>query len=206
MERILAQEKLQKFELRTGQQDSLKDIAAYLRSRLSPTGDGRSPEDSDDEDMIPEILEKSNGIFLWASLITTRLDEVYSVEQKRDVLRQVPSEMNGMYADILDTMKGSPSGDLAHCILKWVVCAPQPLSTEEVKAAMWLDIRQTLRSTEKLAQICGNLIMVDKESHVQLMHQTVREFLIGNASGNYIDRSQDSSTPTDLGNLPQSTQ
>ncbi|KAL1852473.1 hypothetical protein Daus18300_012154 [Diaporthe australafricana] len=190
VERILGQEKLQKFELRTGQQESLTDIAAYLKSRLSSDGDGWHPEENDGKDVVSEILEKSNGIFLWASLISTRLDEVYTVEQKRDVLRQVPPEMNGVYSDILDAMKGSLGCDLAHCILKWVVCAPQPLTTEEVKAAVWLDIRQTLRSTEKIAQICGNLIVVDQHSHVQLMHQTVREFLIGDESGNYINRSQ----------------
>lgn len=190
VERVLAQEKLRKFELRTGQRESLTDIAAYLKSRLLSDGDGWHPEENDDKDIASEILEKSNGIFLWASLITTRLDEVYSVEQKRDVLRQVPPEMNGVYSDILDGMKGSLRGDLAHCILKWVVCAPQPLTTEEVKAAVWLDIRQTLRSTEKIAQICGNLIVVDEDFHVQLMHQTVREFLIGDESGNYIDRGQ----------------
>ncbi|KAK3304655.1 uncharacterized protein B0T15DRAFT_250070 [Chaetomium strumarium] len=186
VERLLNQERIARLEMHTGQADSLRDIEAFVRSRLSPS----IIEDFNEEegDLVAEIIEKSNGIFLWASLILTRLDEAHSIEAMRKTLDQVPSEMSGMYSGILESILESPNADLAHCVLKWVVCARKPLSTEELREVVRLDINQTLRTPDRFAQVCGNLITVDNNL-VQVMHQTVKEFLTGEQSDYYIPRS-----------------
>ncbi|KAK4236050.1 hypothetical protein C8A03DRAFT_36078 [Achaetomium macrosporum] len=186
VERLLNQERIARLEMHTGQADSLRDIEAFVRSRLSPS----IIEDFNEEegDLVAEIIEKSNGIFLWASLILTRLDEAHSIEAMRKTLDQVPSEMSGMYSGILESIIESPNADLAHCVLKWVVCARKPLTTEELREVVRLDINQTLRTSDRFAQICGNLITVDNNL-VQVMHQTVKEFLTGEQSDYYIPRS-----------------
>ncbi|AEO61999.1 hypothetical protein MYCTH_2312871 [Thermothelomyces thermophilus ATCC 42464] len=186
VERLLNQEKIMRVELHTGQAESLRDIDAFVRSRLSPSIIEEFNED--DGDLVAEIIEKSNGIFLWASLIMTRLDEAHSIEAMRKTLDQVPSEMSGMYNGILESIIESPNADLAHCILKWVVCARKPLTTEELREVVRLDINQTLRTSDRFSQICGNLITVDNNL-VQVMHQTVKEFLTGEQSDYYIPRS-----------------
>ncbi|KAK4038973.1 hypothetical protein C8A01DRAFT_37090 [Parachaetomium inaequale] len=186
VERLLNQERIMRVEMHTGQAESLKDIDAFVRSRLSPS----IIEDFNEEegDLVAEIIEKSNGIFLWASLIMTRLDEAHSIEAMRKTLNQVPSEMSGMYSGILESIIESPNADLAHCVLKWVVCARKPLTTEELREVVRLDINQTLRTSDRFSQICGNLITVDNNL-VQVMHQTVKEFLTGEQSDYYIPRS-----------------
>ncbi|KAK3386566.1 hypothetical protein B0H63DRAFT_137754 [Podospora didyma] len=189
VERLLNQEKIQRAEIHTGQGDSLKDIAAFVRSRLSPSIlEDFSEKEEDEGDLVAEIIEKSNGIFLWASLIMTRLDEAHSVEAMRDTLDQVPTEMSGLYQGILETITASPNAELAQCILKWVVCARKPLTTEELREVVRLDINQTLRTSDRFSQICGNLITVEK-NQVQVMHLTVKEFLTGEQSDFYIPRS-----------------
>jgi hypothetical protein len=60
------------------------------------------------------------------------------------------------------------------------------MSTEELKEAVRLDINQTLSKSDKILHICGNLIIVDEGHRVQLMHQTVRDFLMAKESGDYI--------------------
>lgn len=186
VERLLNQERIMRAEMHTGQAESLRDIDAFVRSRLSPS----IIEDFNEEegDLVAEIIEKSNGIFLWASLIMTRLDEAHSIEAMRKTLDQVPSEMSGMYSGILEGIMESPNADLAHCVLKWVVCARKPLTTEELREVVRLDMNQTLRTSDRFAQICGNLITVDNNL-VQVMHQTVKEFLTGEQSDYYIPRS-----------------
>ncbi|KAK4146411.1 uncharacterized protein C8A04DRAFT_25632 [Dichotomopilus funicola] len=186
VERLLNQERIMRTEMHTGQAESLRDIDAFVRSRLSPS----IIEDfnAEDGDLVAEIIEKSNGIFLWASLIMTRLDEAHSIEAMRTTLDQVPTEMSGMYSGILETIAESPNAELAHCVLKWVVCARKPLTTEELREVVRLDINQTLRTADRFAQVCGNLITVD-ENYVQVMHQTVKEFLTGEQSDYYIPRS-----------------
>ncbi|KAL2257576.1 hypothetical protein VTK26DRAFT_9458 [Humicola hyalothermophila] len=186
VERLLNQERIMRAEMHTGQAESLRDIDAFVRSRLSP---GIIEDFGREEgDLVAEIIEKSNGIFLWASLIMTRLDEAHSIEAMRKTLDQVPSEMSGMYSGILEGIINSPDAELAHCVLKWVVCARKPLTTEELREVVRLDMNQTLRTSDRFTQICGNLITVENNL-VQVMHQTVKEFLTGEQSDYYIPRS-----------------
>lgn len=189
VERLFNQEKITRAEIHTGQGDSLKDIESFVRSRLSPSIiEDFNEGDESQKDLVAEIIQKSNGIFLWASLIMTRLDDAHSIEAMRNTLNQVPKEMSGMYAGILEGITESPNADLAHCILKWAVCARKPLTTEELREVVRLDINQTLRTSDRFSQVCGNLITVDNNT-VQVMHQTVKEFLTGEPSDYYISRS-----------------
>ncbi|KAK4656243.1 hypothetical protein QC762_309600 [Podospora pseudocomata] len=189
VERLLNQERVLRSEIHTGQAASLRDIEAFVRARLSPTIiEDFHEQDQDESDLVADIIEKSNGIFLWASLIMTRLDDAHSIEAMRNTLNQVPKEMSGMYNDILKNIIESPNAELAQCILTWVVCARKPLTTDELREAVRLDINQTLRTSDRFAQICGNMITVDN-NYVQVMHQTVKEFLTGEQSDYYIPRA-----------------
>lgn len=101
--------------------------------------------------------------------------------------------MNAMYTRMLCEIGESPSADLAKCIMKWVVCAPEPLTTETIKRAVRLDIDRTILGSEPdkvISEICKNLITVDDESRVQVLHQTVREFVCSAESNFYIDPRQ----------------
>ncbi|KAK4172588.1 hypothetical protein QBC36DRAFT_72161 [Triangularia setosa] len=189
VERLLNQERVLRSEIHTGQAESLKDIEAFVRARLSPSIiEDFHEQDQDESDLVAEIIEKSNGIFLWASLIMTRLDDAHSIEAMRNTLNQVPKEMSGMYNGILKNIIESPHAELAQCILTWVVCARKPLTTDELREAVRLDISQTLRTSDRFAQICGNMITVDN-NYAQVMHQTVKEFLTGEQSDYYIPRA-----------------
>lgn len=187
VERLFNQEMIDRIEMHTGRQESMNDIAAFIRSKP------KLLEGDDGDKMMSDILKKSNGIFLWASLTINRLDELYSVEDMRAALRQVPSEMNGFYTKILENITLSSNADLAKCILKWVICAPEPLTTEELKEAVRFDISRTLLTStlnDIFSQVCSNLVTVDSESRVQLMHQTVKDFLIASDSGFYVNPRQ----------------
>ena len=183
VDRLLRQIQIHFFEGHTGKDGSIEDIAAYIRSKpcLADIDDGGR--------IISEISNKSQGVFLWASLIVDRLDDLYSVEDIKDELEQIPPEMNDMYSRILDDIKKSPSAGLAKCILTWVVSAPEPLTTGMIKRAIKLDIGKTIigsHAGKVFSQICRNLITVDDESRVQVMHQTVRDFLYSTKSESYI--------------------
>lgn len=184
---IFEQENVQYISFQTGREESLQDIGAYLRSRPKLRGD------VDGQPLVDLILKKSGGIFLWATLVTDRLDECYSIEDMEAVVKGVPSEMNDFYADIIAKIEESPNADLAKCILKWIVSAPIPLSVDELREAVKLDIKRTLLETgtrTALSQICRNLVTVNGEGKVQLMHQTVRTYLTSEDSNFYISEQQ----------------
>ncbi|RYP92352.1 hypothetical protein DL770_001554 [Monosporascus sp. CRB-9-2] len=184
IEKLFGQQHSQILDLRTGSQESLSDIASFVRARWM-----YSEEPAATERLLAEVLRKSNGIFLWASLIINRLEEAYSLEDMQDILQQVPSEMNDFYTRIIGAIAESQSAELAKCILKWITCAARPLSTEELKEAVRADINRTLTvSDDKLGHLCGHLITVDKESRVQVIHQTVSAFLTQERSDFWIDK------------------
>ncbi|KAI1084013.1 hypothetical protein F5B20DRAFT_526327 [Whalleya microplaca] len=183
VENIFQQKGVPLLKLETGTEESLLDIASYVKAKWS-----YSEESATGENLLTEVLRKSNGIFLWASLIIGRLDEAYSMEDMEDILQQVPSEMNEFYTRITTAIAQSPSAELAKCILKWAICVPKPLTIEEMKDAIRMDINRTITaSDDKLGHLCGNLIAVDKEGRLQVIHQTITAFLSQEASDFRVD-------------------
>jgi WD40 repeat protein len=184
LERLLTQERTEFLEMNTGQAGSLRDIELFLRARCPQVGDAESYHS-----LVADILSKSNGIFLWASLTMARLEDIYSVEDMQDILRQIPSEMDGFYSRIVASIAASPSSELAKCILKWMICSPKPLTTGELAEAVKLDIGRTLTaSPSQLETITGHLAFVDNQSRIHIAHQTISAFLTRQRDDFWIDR------------------
>ncbi|KAH9893768.1 WD40-repeat-containing domain protein [Xylariomycetidae sp. FL2044] len=183
IERFLDREGVAISELRTGSEGTLVDIASFMRDNWP------YPEQPDtNEQLLADILKKSNGIFLWASLTIARLTDVYGVEDIRDVLHQVPSEMDDFYTGIVTNIANSQSADLATCILKWILCAARPLTIDEAREAVRSDINRTLTaSDDNLGHLCGHLITIDKMRCLRVIHQTVTVFLTRKNSYLWID-------------------
>jgi hypothetical protein len=184
LERLLSQEKVSFKELSTGRTGSLRDIECFLQAKCPQIRDMQAYHK-----FLSDVLSKSNGIFLWASLIVARLENIYSVEDMQETLQTIPSEMDGFYSRITDSILASPSCDLARCILKWAICSPRPLSTGELTEAVKLDIDRTLTASPgQLETITGHLIFVDSQSRVHVTHETTSTFLTRRREGLWIDR------------------
>lgn len=183
LEHLFEQERIDFIDLHTGEKASMNDIRAYVgaRIRLSP--------DEDEGSMLSEILRRCDGNFLWASLMVQKLNKIWAVEDRKKALEEVPSEMNGHYRSMLERVTSGENAEVARCALTWVVCAPIHLETEALKEAVKLDIGRTMTSFTPgfIAETCGNLLTVDSENHVQVMHQTVKDFLTSEHSDTYIN-------------------
>ena len=132
------------------------------------------------ESLVQRIVEKSSGCFLWTVLVMQQLQDVYSLEETEKVLEEIPQEMEPLYQRNLQIMSNNQrTKRLAMTILRWTVCAIRPLTIEELKEAIKLDINDTItRDLERsISSLCGQLIYVDRYSRVQIVHQTARAFL-----------------------------
>ncbi|KAI9760342.1 MAG: hypothetical protein M4579_001746 [Chaenotheca gracillima] len=190
IERLFSQEKVPKITTTITRENSLGDIKLFLdtNSRYLPVDD--EPER---EELVQQVLDKANGNFLWASLVLNELETIHSKQQVHEVLKAVPEEMDGLYSRILQSIEAVPRNkDIAKAILKWTVCAVRPLTVEELKEALILDVEETLPRLEKTAgSICGHLVYVDNQLRVQVAHQTVRAFLFRhNASSEFAFEKQ----------------
>jgi WD40 repeat protein len=157
--------------------DTISDIQLYLERHM----DG-IPADNEEnrQAMKNRILMKSNGCFLWVSLVLQELKGVHTADDIRAVLEDVPSDMDELYSRILEVMSEQPKGTkLAKAILTWTVCAARPLTTAELHYTVQSELKMAVYDIERaIKSYCGQLVYVDAQSRVQVIHQTVRDYLL----------------------------
>lgn len=161
--------------------DTKSDISLYLETNLDQLP---SIGEEEKKDMVAKILEKSAGCFLWVSLILQELRQAHTSTEIREVLEDVPSDMNELYSRILDSMSRAPpyGKALAKAILAWVVCSSRPLTTDELYEAIQIDIRDKIDDIKlSIGSRCGQFVYIDAQSRVQMIHQTARDFLLGSS-------------------------
>lgn len=163
--------------------ETKSDIALYLEAHMPqvPATDQEARRD-----MVSIISNKSGGCFLWVSLILQELSQAHTSSEVRHILEEIPSDMNDLYSRILDQMSRAPAygKSLAKAILTWTVCAARPLTTLELSQALRMDINDTISSVEaSIESRCGQLIYVDAQSRVQIIHQTARDYLLHASDG-----------------------
>lgn len=167
------------------------DIRKYVQ--------GIFPRDAD-ESLSEELIERARGIFLWASLVTARLQNAFNSGQTtiqlRKMLQEIPEGLDNLFFDIFRQPAFTPSQqkDLKNAIL-FVSGAIRPLTLQELYTAMQLMspecslIQSRLASEDseqfrkRLTCASGGLIEVvegsDQRSRVQFIHESVREFFVG---------------------------
>ncbi|MBE3042915.1 alpha/beta hydrolase [Candidatus Bathyarchaeota archaeon] len=83
-------------------------------------------------------------------------------------------------AYILARQDPSCRGLVAKSILSWVVLASRPLSTDELRRAIKLDIGQTMQNIARaVPSLCRQLVFIDQGNKAHIIHETAREFLLG---------------------------
>jgi hypothetical protein len=127
------------------------------------------------------VIEKSKGSFLWTHLVLDELSTAFSQEEIKHVLEEVPRGMEPLYHRTLETMALAARGKaLAKAILAWTTCATRPLTLKELECALEIDLHDRFpRLADAIRTLCGQLVTVDKYGKVQIVHETAREFLLG---------------------------
>ncbi|KAI3535829.1 hypothetical protein CSPX01_11167 [Colletotrichum filicis] len=158
--RYLTLERTDFVEIKTGEEGSLRDIEVFVEAMFLQTYDADQYDGI--QNLVADVLTKADGNFLWTSLTVARLENAYSVEDKQDVLRQIPPQMDELYSRTLDLISQSPSAELAECVLKWAICSPKSLHINELAEAVKLDVGKTLAANAReLESMTGHLIVVD---------------------------------------------
>ncbi|KAH6855712.1 hypothetical protein B0I37DRAFT_61124 [Chaetomium sp. MPI-CAGE-AT-0009] len=158
--------------------DTLDDIQLFVTTTLAEMG--RLESDEANEQLCETIVKKSSGSFLWARLIAQELEDAWTKEAMEAVLNAAPADMFGMYRRMVRSIEGDRDRlVLGKSILTWVVLACRPLAVDELRCAVKLDTNQTLQNPAKaIPSLSGQLLFVDEQNRVQVLHETVREFLL----------------------------
>ncbi|KFA52959.1 hypothetical protein S40293_09406 [Stachybotrys chartarum IBT 40293] len=158
--------------------DTLQDMRLYLSAKLTELD--RFEDSEGLQAMCDRILQKSRGSFLWLRLVLKEFESAWTDEDMETALEDVPSDLYDVYHRILQSIEADPRKmKLAKSILTWIVLASRPLSIEELRCAIKLDVNQTLQNLVKsIPSLCGQLVFVDQTNKVQIIHETARQFLM----------------------------
>lgn len=158
------------------EEDSKSDIALYLEANMDELP---SLNEHGRQQIVHQILEKSAGCFLWVSLIFQELRKVHTYTDVQKILDEVPTDMDDLFRRILDSMSTASYGKaLSKAILTWVVCSTRPLKKFELYDALQFEFDDLSDSIEGSIGSCGQLVYVDTQSQVRMIHLTARDFLL----------------------------
>ena len=155
------------------------------------------------ETIITVIPVRANRMFMLARLYMSSLKVKPGLIEMNDALENLPHGYAGIYEETMARIVNpdliDPSNaDLARRALMWVVCAEQPLSSQQLQDALAVSIsRPELQTSYRhseatLLEVTAGLIQIsDRQRSVSMIHLTAFEYLretherwFGNASSN----------------------
>ncbi|KAI0600589.1 hypothetical protein F4775DRAFT_544625 [Biscogniauxia sp. FL1348] len=166
-------------------EDVIKDIEYYIHDRAENLPSGKVAEN---EDLITILQRRANGCFLWIRLVLDELETVYSNESILQVLETIPEGMVPYYERTIRVMsENKHEKHISKAVLLWAVASSRNLTTNELSEALELDIGTKLGDAKNAVEgLCGQLVSVNVQSGlVELVHPTVREFLLSDAAGDF---------------------
>jgi hypothetical protein len=170
-----------------GQEGHSQDISNYVETELK-IGKSKGAQR-----VRVELQEKASGIFMWVVLVVGILNkesdrgQVHMFQRK---LREIPGDLHELFRDILTRDTHNKDG-LVLCI-QWVLFAKQPLSPEQLYHAILLGVDLEVVTESDAEELTKDVIKrfildsskglaettVSKESKVQFIHESVRDFLL----------------------------
>jgi WD40 repeat protein len=158
--------------------DTLADIRLYLEDNVE---DLPVSDPADVEDLIEKLTLKSQGSFLWTRLMLQKLENTWAQGDIDEAIDSIPEGLQDMYLQILEDMEenNASNKELAKSILRWAVCGGRPLTKVELQEAIRLDTGQKVHKLGKmLERLCGQLVSIDDQDRLQMVHDTARDFLL----------------------------
>ncbi|KAL0262312.1 hypothetical protein SLS55_003755 [Diplodia seriata] len=144
-----------------------------------------------------DIIQKANGMFQWATLVTNSVVETYretgqSLDALRDMIGRLPPDLHALYDSLLGTLQGSEKNQ-AIKLLNWILFAVAHLELHDLQHALVIDTNTTAGSVSEipksplfvdvsravktlsrgLAEVKGH----DDRVTVQFIHQSVLDYL-----------------------------
>ncbi|KLP15177.1 uncharacterized protein LW94_11398 [Fusarium fujikuroi] len=171
--------------IRLGQQDTLQDMKVYIDCKASAIQDIFRFSDADREYIEQYVLDKSDGMFLFAKLVLSNLEGQPNLKCFHKEFHSLPQGLGQAYDRNLHRIRNNPNHNqraVAEKILSLVFCSRRPLMSRELQAAISIDpqeqtVDSTLRLSLDMRDICGSLIEIIPGGAVELVHATASTYI-----------------------------
>ncbi|KAI0976556.1 hypothetical protein F4678DRAFT_413747 [Xylaria arbuscula] len=137
------------------------------------------------EEMVEIMINKAEGMFLWARLVLDSISDVDSVKELHAAITSMPSELPQLYARILEALcptdrDGRRSKVMS--ILAWLVFARRPLKRHELLHGVSITPETPVLDKWNLLDgsvidKCKPLVEELADGNIALIHFTVEEYL-----------------------------
>ncbi|RPA81743.1 hypothetical protein BJ508DRAFT_414641 [Ascobolus immersus RN42] len=174
-----------------------KDIETYIRTKIDEVIEEhdlfvREPQLA--QEMPEKLIQKADGMFLWAELVIEGLLKRKTIADLKETLDRLPSGLPEVYSQILRGMErlAERERSMGISVLCWVTFAKRPLSVMELEDLLTLrwSNNGTMDDERRpcgLRYICGPILDIVRKGRnglngpadmVSFVHITVKEFLL----------------------------
>ncbi|KAL2802387.1 hypothetical protein BJX63DRAFT_426090 [Aspergillus granulosus] len=167
---------------------SVEDIQRYLADQMP-----RLPlcvsQDPVLQDIIKaEIVRAADGMFLLAQLHIDSLYDKTTRKSIRKALKELPEgidELDNAYESAMRRITSQKYGfkKLAIRVLLWITCTKRPLTTQELRHALAVEVsepeidEENLPEVADMVSVCAGLVTIDQESNIiRLVHYTTQDY------------------------------
>ena len=181
--------------------------------RIMPYRDSHqlNEQDSITESFRDQIIKKASGNFQWVEIVSRLVSDFrrkrYSPKAIQAQIEAIPVELSKLYENLLTSIDDWEKTESLK-LMQWICFALEPLSMSELRFAMVLDADTTCQSISqcqeselymetdedmeiRVRHLSKGLAEVKSGSTVQLIHESVSDFLIGKKGLELLYGSQD---------------
>ncbi|KAJ5162891.1 Eisosome protein 1 [Penicillium coprophilum] len=159
--------------------DNLKDIRLVAADEMEyflPSDEFQNFK----HEIIEEITCRSQGNFLWASLILKLVVKCHRQDEAKQVLRVTPDGMDKLYygmAEAIAKVDGVKNTTLCKILLSWAIYSIRPIGIEELMEPYATELHTVIDLKHTISEICGQFVVINANNQVVLIHQTARQYL-----------------------------
>ncbi|KAL4947742.1 hypothetical protein BDW69DRAFT_107656 [Aspergillus filifer] len=152
-------------------------VQAYISSKVEELSRQHRYGASLKSEIETELTERSEGTFLWVSLVCKALESV-GRDEALSTVQSLPPGLHPFYERVLNQLNEGEFAEVQKCmrLLKAMMVAYRPLKVEEVPSVIGLtDEEDRIRA---LVECCASFIRL-REDSIEFVHQSARDYLGG---------------------------
>lgn len=152
-------------------------VQAYITSKVEELSRQHKYGATLKSEIKTELTERSEGTFLWVSLVCKALESV-SRDDALSTVQSLPPGLHPFYDRVLNELNEGELPEVQKCmrLLKAMMTVYRPLKVEEVSSVIGLsDDEDIIRA---LVDCCASFIRLRDDS-IEFVHQSARDYLAG---------------------------
>lgn len=161
--------------------DNLKDIRLFLDDEMEDfMADAEAKQQT-----VDQIAARSQGNFLWASLVTKRVIQCLRSEDVKRALQDIPDGMDKLYrrmAEAIAKLELEADRSLCRILLCWAMYASRPVAVEELAGPYAAELGTIMDLKHTVNHVCGQFVVINSSNHLSLVHHTARKYLRDSAN------------------------